>query len=72
MPGAMLIARPLSLLLLALLACAANLYPSQLGGFREPLSKRLAPTVTCEQQVSVELDYGLMRKHGSQRRARCV
>ena len=72
MPGSMLIARPLSLLLLALLACAADLYPSQLGGFREPVSKRLGPTAICEQQVAVELDYGLMRKPGSRRRARCV
>ena len=72
MPSSMLIARPRSLLLLALLVCAANLYPSQFGGFRQPLSKRLAPTVTCEKQVSVGLDYGLMRKLGSKRRARCV
>ncbi len=72
MPGSMLITRPFSLLLLALLVCAANLYPSQFGGFREPIARRLAPTVTCEQQVSVELDYGLQRLSARGRRARCV
>ncbi len=68
----MLLTRPLLLVFLAFLASAANLYPSQFGGFRAPLSQRVAPAVACEQQVSVELDYGQMRRPGSRRRARCV
>jgi hypothetical protein len=49
----MLIARPFTLLFLALLTCAANLYPSQFGGFREPISKRFAPTVKVSRAPNV-------------------
>ncbi len=70
--AAMLVTRPFLLLFLALLASAANLYPSQFGGFRAPLSQRFAPAVACEQQVAMELDYGKLRQPGSRRRARCA
>ena len=67
----MLIARPFLLLAIALLASAVNLFPSQFGGFREPLARRFTPVPTCDQQVSVDMDFGQERWRGSRRRARC-
>jgi len=67
----MLIARPLTLLLIGLVAATANLTPSQLGGFRQPLADRFIKPGACDQQVVQEQDFGILRRVGTKRRPRC-
>ena len=67
----MFFGRPLFILALALIALLGSIKPSHLGGFREPLARRLTPPPACEQQWVQELDFGVMRWKGSRRKPRC-
>lgn len=67
----MLFARPLILLCLALVAFLGSTTPSRMGGFREPLARRLSVPPACGQQVAQEQDFGVLRWKGSRRKARC-
>lgn len=67
----MLFARPFFILGLAIIVLLGSTTPSRMGGLREPLAQRLIAPPACEQQVAQEMDFGLERRKGSRRRARC-